>query len=157
MIRVHHRAAFERLHHAYDFRTAALHGHLGAGCHVTAFFKTQHQSVATSRTVLELSPTELLRGRLEDSSLPLVLEVLQAELQRIHVHSMRELVDMAFAREVVGGRRKPAVRALAQRRVRRMKYGTLVRKIVSALHAGRAGVIVMKLPSSNRAVLAHAA
>src|SRR5436190_907813 len=75
-----------------------------------------------------------------------VAEVLQPELHRVELHAARELVDVDFTRKVIGGRGKPAIRALPQRRLRRVKLLDLARHIVERANRRVAGIVVVMLP-----------
>src|SRR5436190_24177830 len=65
---------------------------------------------------------------------------------------MRQFVDMRFAREMIRRRREPAIRALSQRGIRRVKTDVRVRNVVLDLNPGSSRVVIMKLPGSDGAV-----
>src|SRR6478672_13140772 len=95
-------------------------------------------------------PAELVCGGSEHTAQPLVLSVLQAKLERIHVHGMREFVDVRLAREVIRGRSQAAVGTLPQWRVRRVISNVRVRNVVVDWQSRRARVVVVKFPRGNR-------
>src|SRR5438045_740699 len=64
---------------------------------------------------------------------------------------------MAFARKMVGRGRQGAVGPLLQGRSRGMKSDPLIRNVVESADGGAAGVVIVKLPGRDRAVLANAA
>ena len=81
---------------------------------------------------------------------PLVLDVLQTKLQRIHVGPLRQLVHVDFAREVVRGRGQPAIRALAQRRAGWCETAIFCSGTsYGERNAGSPGVVVVKLPRGD--------
>src|SRR5437899_2236790 len=64
---------------------------------------------------------------------------------------------MAFAREMVGRGRQGAVGPLLQGRSRGMKSDPLIRNVVQSADSRAAGVVIVKLPGRDRAVLANTA
>src|SRR5687767_844666 len=64
-----------------------------------------------------------------------------------------EIVDVAFAGEMVRRRGEAAVGALAERRLRGMEDDALMRDLVGRADAGRARVVVVHLPRGDGAVL----
>ena len=80
-----------------------------------------------------LTPAELLCGCFKDGAQPLVLQILQAELQRVQFRQVSQFVHEGFAGEVIRCGRQRAVRTLAQGRARGMKFDPLVREYRSKL------------------------
>src|SRR5687767_12344839 len=60
---------------------------------------------------------------------------------------------MGLARKVVRGCRQSAIRPLPQRRLRIVKSYVLIRNVVLDLYTGRPGVVVVKLPRGDLAVV----
>src|SRR6185436_3548536 len=62
-----------------------------------------------------------------------------------------------FAREVIGSCGEPTIRALSQWRLAVVKLNVMVRKVVLDLNARAAGVVIVKLPRGDSAVVLHPA
>ena len=82
-----------------------------------------------------LPPLKGLRGRFDHRAKSdrvglAVLEVVQAKSERIDSGGVREFVHVRLAGEVVGRRRKGAVRALPQRGRNLVKRGILIGDVV---------------------------
>ena len=106
---------------------------------------------------LALAPAELFGGRFENGSQPFIFQVLQPELQRIHLHRMRQFVHVRLARKVVGSRGQRSIRSLPQWRFHCMKHDPLVSNFIVRTNPRRPGVIVVKLPGRDRPILLHSA
>ena len=102
-------------------------------------------------------PTELLGRRLQDGPQPRVFQVLQPERERILLDRLGQVVDVAFAGEMVGRRRQRPVRALPQRGLRGVKGAALVRDFVERAQGRGARVVVGDVPRGQRAVVADSA
>ena len=96
----------------------AIHIDLHEGRDVSQLFVAAAHSKSLAGHGLSLSPAELVRRSLENRAQPFVLEVLHAELQRIHLQSMRQFVHVRLAGKMVGRSGERAVRPLPQRRMR---------------------------------------
>ena len=94
-------------------------------------------------------PARSFGRRAEDVGEALVLEVPQPQLDRIGAETVRKLVEVRLAGEVVGGGADPAVRTLAQRRLSRLKHELLVGDRVGAADPRRAGADVQEVPSAR--------
>ena len=81
--------------------------------------------------------------------------MIQPELDRVYSERARDLVHVHLARVVVGRRGQTAIRALLQRRVRRVELNALVRHLVRGPNRRAAGVPVVELPRSETALAVH--
>src|SRR5205085_2351981 len=103
------------------------------------------------------APAESFCGRFEHGAQPLVLQILQTEFQRVELNTLRQLVNVHLARKMIGRRSQRAIRTLLERRLRLMKLVALMRNRVNRSQARRAGIVIVKLPSGDLSVAAHAA
>ena len=87
--------------------------------------------------------------RLQHGAHALVLQVRSRNSTGIDAERARDRVHVHLARVVVRGRGQPAIRALAQRRVRRMERDALVRDVVRRADRRAARVPVVELPGDQ--------
>src|SRR5262249_50767558 len=115
---IDHRARLPGLDHAHNPHRSGrgVDGYLGAGGHVSALFGAAGNAEAALRSGLILAPSESFGGGTQRGAEPRVVKVLQAELERIECHAVRDLVHMRLAGKIVGGRSKTPVGTLTQRR-----------------------------------------
>src|SRR5207249_3874641 len=85
MIRIDDGAAFESTHGADHFKTSArtVHAHFGTGRDVAALLDPAGDAEAMAGSG-RLAPAERLSSRFEDGAQARVLQVLQAECERVH-------------------------------------------------------------------------
>src|SRR5439155_14677502 len=113
MIGVHDGAALESFHHTHHPRRAAgFHPDFGAGGHVTSFFESAGDAESASRGGFAFAPSEAFGRGLENGAEARVFEITQSELERLNAGHCRELIHVAFPREVVRSGREPAIGAL---------------------------------------------
>src|SRR4051794_36175267 len=102
MVRIHHRAAFERLYDSQDFwRLARLAAHFGAGRNVTAFFKSSGDSESDALRRLPLAPAESVGGGLQHGFEALVFQIAKPKLERLHRSSRRQLIHVDLTSEMI--------------------------------------------------------
>src|SRR5262249_52362141 len=152
-------AAFKGRHDAHELHLAAgaVHGDLGAVGHVTGFLEAAGDPEAMIRRGFRFAPTESFRRRFQHGAQPFVFQVLQAEIEWIQLQARSQLVNVNFAREVVGGRSQRAIRPLAQRIIRAVKDVALLLNRVNRLQPRIPGIVIVKIPGCDNAVFADAA
>src|SRR5262249_3689554 len=113
IIRIEYRAAVpSRNYPQYLYIARRLFDrHFRPSGNVATFFESAADSEPVPRGGLA-APTELLCCRLKYSPQPLVLQVLEPEFQRVHIHSMGQLVHMRLASKVVGCGGEAPIRSL---------------------------------------------
>src|ERR1700691_4810136 len=158
-MRVDERAALKSRNDTGDFYVArgAVDADLHARRNISQLFVSACDAKALARRRLRISPTELLSRGGKDGAQAVVCQILQAELERIHLDLVSEFVHEGFAREMIRGGGERAIRALTERRIHLMKLEALIRDVVESLNSSGAGIVVVKLPCRNCAVVAHAA
>jgi len=121
--RIQDGAAFKYLADAPHNDLPLLDADLDARGHIGAFLGAAGKAYSGSGRLLcgAFLPVEAGRGRLEDRAQAGILQVREAEFERIGAGSSGQLVDEALAGEVIGGGGQHAVRALAQGRLRSHK------------------------------------
>src|SRR6185369_1457769 len=115
------------------------------------------RNAAPASLVFFATPAKLVSRRFQHRLQARILDVLQTKLHGIDIDKLGQLVNMNFTRKVIRSRGEPAIRALSQRRLAVVKLNVLVRKVILDLNTRAAGVVVMKLPRRDSAVVLHAA
>ena len=113
---------------------------------------------------LRLAPAEFRRGMFEHGAKPGIVEIPQPELERVKAQPLGQFVHQGLAGEVVGRRRQRPVRALplgdsvAWKAILELVRGrrSWSWRLVGRAEPGCAGVVVVKLPGSQLAVLVDA-
>ena len=118
-------AAIKRLDHAHDpdlrilfvcvFARGFLDRNLRTGGQVTVLFESASDAESMTRSGFCLAPAKGLRCCLQHAAHSFVLDVLEPERQWIHVHRVRQLIDVRFTRKVICRGRQSAIRTLTQR------------------------------------------
>ena len=141
-------AALEGRDHPHNFHLAGLpvHRNFSTGRDVPQLFVSTAHAETLAGSGFGPPPAEFLGGRFEDCAQPLVLQVLQAEFERVHFYRMGQFVHERFARKVIRGGGQRAIRSLAQGRARAMKADTLVRDFIKSSYARRPRIVVMEFP-----------
>src|SRR5689334_4385307 len=152
------RATLETLNHAFDLHASGLriNRNFRRGRNVTPLLKSTSNATPASVSFLSV-PTEFIRRRFQHGLQSRILDVLQTKLQRIHLEQLGQFVHVHFACKMVGSRGESTIRTLSKRRLAVVKLNVLVWKVVLDLNAGAAGVVVVKLPRGDGAVVLHAA
>ena len=160
MVGIDNRPAIERRDRPENFDAAALlvRKHLRASGHVRAFFGSCRQSESVSAAARRPAPADGFGRGFQNGPQTRVLEIFQAEIQRVHFHGVSQLVHVRFAGKMIGCGRQCAIRALPQRRrVCVVDLALLIGNGVRTPQAGAAGVVIVKFPGGDRAVLRHSA
>ena len=149
-------AAVERGNGANHFDCAGfgVGGDFGASGKVTAFFCAAGNAEAAAFSRFRRTPAERFCGGLENGAEAVVLEIFEPKLEWIYFDGAGEFVHVRLAGEIVGGGGKAAIGTLAQRRFGIVEGDLLVVNFVRRADAGAAGVVVVKFPRRERAVVA---
>src|SRR5215472_12822874 len=153
IVGVHDRAAVEGRDDPRDTDLPVRRSvHLGTGGDTGLLLDAAGDPEPTAGRKLSIVPRRPFGGRSEHVGEPLVLEVAQAELDRVDAEPPAELVEVRLTREVVRGGGERPVRALPKRRVGRLEADPLVPDRVGTAEPGGAGADVQELPGVDRAV-----
>lgn len=98
----------------FDLASRAIDDDFDARRDVATFLKSAADTEALPGSALGSPPAELFAGSLKDRSQTIVLHVLKAKLQRIHVHKMGQLVHKRLPVKMVGRGCQRAVEPLPQ-------------------------------------------
>ena len=152
-------STFEGLHHAHNLYLLrrGIDVDLHAARDVAALLEAGGHAEALCRARFGPAPSEALGRGFDHRAQARIARILQTEGERLHADRRSKFVHVGLSREVVGSRRESAIRSLSQRRFGGVVLALLARNVVRALEAGAAGVVVVKLPGDDRAVLAGAA
>ena len=101
-------------------------------------------------------PARLLGGLRQHRPQAVVVDVREPERHGVSAGRARERVHVHLAHVVVGRRREAAIRALAERRIRRVELHVLIRHDIWRLQSGRARVVVVELPRREPALCVDA-
>jgi len=154
------RAALEDLAHAshHDPLLLPVQRDFDAGRHVGALFSAARQAHAHPGLPLlhALGPLEPAGGLFEHRAEARIVEVRQAEVQRVAARQGGQLVHEALPGEIVGRGRQRAIRPLAQRRIGGHVAAARLAGAVRRVHRRSAGVDVQEMPARQRALLIQA-
>src|SRR5258706_12445996 len=117
VVRIDNWATLECFAHMFNpDRILAVNFDFDAGRHVRTLFCTARKPHAKVSTLPGRAgfPIKFLRGGFEYGAQPLIIEVGESKLERIHSRGGCELIHEAFARKIICGGGEAAIRAMAQ-------------------------------------------